>query len=68
YNAMLALGLLVSVFLPDAESALAIRRFCLFYVIVVGCYGAYSLKSYKLFAIQALPAIIALTATEIHLL
>ena len=62
YNGMLAVGLFLSLLIPDAASAMAIRRFCLGYIIVVGCYGGYSLKSYKVFAIQAVPAIIALIA------
>lgn len=64
YNGMLAIGLLSSLILPDAASAMAIRRYCLGFVIVVGCYGGYSLKNFKVFAIQALPAIVALFANE----
>lgn len=66
YNALLAAGLLLSLFIHDPASAMAIRRYCLAFVIIVGCYGAYSLKSYKVFAIQAFPAIIALLANELH--
>src|SRR6478672_11473296 len=55
YNLMLAFGLFVSFFLPG-NASVAIRIYCLFFVTVVGCYGAYSLKNYKVFAIQALPA------------
>jgi putative membrane protein len=62
YNGMLAVGLFLSLCIPEAASAMAIRRFCLGYIIVVGSYGGYSLKSYKVFAIQAVPAIIALIA------
>lgn len=65
YNGMLALGLLVSLMMPDPVSALAIRRYCLTFIIVVGCYGSYSLKSFKVFAIQAVPAIVALIANEL---
>lgn len=64
YNGMLAAGLLLSLILADPVSAMAIRRYCLCFIIVVGCYGCYSLKSFKVFAIQALPAIIALAANE----
>ena len=64
YNGMLALGLFISLFISDAASAMAIRRYCLCFIIAVGCYGAYSLKNFKVFTIQALPAIIALAATE----
>lgn len=65
YNAMLAVGLLLSLVIVDAASAMALRRFCLCYIIVVGCYGSYSLKSSKVLAIQVLPAIIALVANEL---
>lgn len=65
YNGMLALGLFISLIIPDATSAMAIRRYCLGFIIVVGCYGGYSLKSFKVFFIQALPAIIALVANEV---
>lgn len=65
YNGMLAVGLLISLSIPDVASAMAIRRYCLCFIIVVGCYGSYSLKSFKVFAIQALPAIIALVTNEL---
>lgn len=60
YNGLLAAGLILSLLLPDPTSALAIRRYCLSFIILVGCYGSYSLKNFKVFVIQALPAIIAL--------
>jgi putative membrane protein len=60
YNAVLALGLLFSFFIQDATSGMAIRKFCLTYIVIVGCYGAYSLKNWVVFFIQALPALIAL--------
>lgn len=63
YNLLLALGLLLSFCIPDVSSAIAIRRYCLFYIFVVGCYGAYSLKSKKVFMIQALPALIAIVTS-----
>jgi len=62
YNGMLALGLFISLILPDSSHAMAIRLYCLGFIIVVGCYGSYSLKSFKVFVIQALPAIIAFAA------
>lgn len=62
YNVLLAIGLLASFLISDLPSAIAIRVFCLCFIIAVGCYGWYSLKSFKVFAIQALPAIIALAA------
>lgn len=65
YNGMLAAGLLVSLIISDPVSAMAIRRYCLIFVIAVGCYGSYSLKNFKVFIIQALPAIIALIANEL---
>jgi putative membrane protein len=65
YNGMLAAGLLFSLLISDAASAIAIRQYCLFFIVVVGCYGAYSLKSLKVFVIQALPAIIALVAYQL---
>ena len=61
YNAMLALGLLVSFFIPDADSSMALRIYCLSFIVIVGIYGWYSLKSFKVFIIQSLPALIALT-------
>lgn len=64
YNGLLAAGLLLSLLVPDTTSGMAIRRYCLCFIIIVGCYGSYSLKSSKVFAIQALPAIIALIANE----
>lgn len=64
YNGMLAVGLFLSLMLADATSSIALQRYCLCFVIVVGCYGAYSLKSVKVLAIQALPALIALIARE----
>lgn len=60
YNGMLALGLFISLIIQDPVSAMAIRMYCLCFIIVVGIYGSYSLKSLKVFVIQALPAIIAL--------
>lgn len=60
YNALLASGLLLSFFIQDATSAIAIRKYCLSYIVIVGCYGAYSLKNGVVFLIQALPALIAL--------
>ena len=66
YNGMLAVGLLLSLVLPDALGALAIRLYCLGFVVVVGCYGSYSLKSLKVFAIQALPALIVFIALIYH--
>lgn len=59
YNGMLAAGLLLSFILPEGAGAMAIRLYCLGFIIVVGCYGSWSLKSLKVFAIQALPALIA---------
>jgi putative membrane protein len=66
YNGLLALGLLLSFFLSDPVSAMAIRCYCLAFIVFVGCYGWYSLKSFKVFVIQALPALIALVATYAH--
>lgn len=63
YNGMLAAGLFLSLFIQDPGSAVAIRLYCLSFIIVVGCYGGYSLKSIKVVAIQAFPAFIALLAT-----
>lgn len=60
YNGMLAAGLLLSFIIPDAAGAMAVRSYCLFFISVVGCYGAYSLGNFKVFAIQALPALVAL--------
>ena len=60
YNALLAAGLLLSFFIPDADSAMAIRKYCLSYIVIVGCYGAYSLKNIRVFLVQALPALLAL--------
>ncbi len=60
YNALLASGLLLSLLIPDVASAMAIRKFCLSYIVIVGCYGAYSMKNIIVFHIQALPALIAL--------
>lgn len=60
YNGMLALGLFISLIIQDPATAMAIRIYCLCFIIVVGCYGSYSLKSFKVFALQALPAMIAL--------
>jgi len=60
YNALLAAGLLFSLLIPDVASAMAIRIFCLSYIVIVGCYGAYSLKNFIIFLIQALPALLAL--------
>ncbi len=65
YNGILALGLLATFFMSDPVSAMAIRRFCLCFIIAAGCYGWHSLKSIKVFAIQSLPAIIALAASYI---
>lgn len=65
YNGLLAIGLFLSLFITDPTSAMAIRRYCLCFIIVVGSYGGYSLKSFKVFAIQALPAFIALIAKEV---
>lgn len=65
YNGLLAVGLLLSLVMPDAASSMAIRRYCLCYIIIVGCYGGYSLKSFKVFVVQAVPAIIALVANEL---
>lgn len=59
YNGMLAVGLLLSLVLPESAGAMAIRLYCLGFIIAVGCYGSWSLKSLKVFAIQALPALIA---------
>lgn len=63
YNCLLALGLLLSFLITDPTSALAVRRYCLGYIVIVGCYGAYSMRSSKVFLIQALPALIALATS-----
>lgn len=63
YNCLLGLGLLLSFFITDPASAIAVRRYCLGFVIIVGCYGAYSLRSFKVLALQALPALIALATS-----
>lgn len=62
YNGMLAVGLLATFFIPDQTPAMAIRFYCLLFVIVVGSYGWYSLKNYRVFLVQALPALVALIA------
>lgn len=64
YNGMLAVGLFLSLMISDPVSALAIRRYCLGFIFIVGCYGAYSLKTSRVFVVQALPALLALVATE----
>jgi putative membrane protein len=64
YNGMLALGLLLTFVIPDVTSAMAIRRYCLWFIVVVGCYGSYSLRSIKVLGIQVIPALIALIANE----
>lgn len=60
YNGFLALGLLLTFFMHNPEGAIAVRSYCLSFIVIVGCYGAYSLRSQKVFLIQALPALIAL--------
>lgn len=57
YNGLLALGLILSFFIPNWEP---VRLYCLIYIVIAGLYGAYSLKNIKIFAIQSLPALIAL--------
>jgi len=59
YNGMLGIGLLTTLGLPWAEAALAIRLFCLSFIVVVGAYGALTVNK-RIFWIQAAPAILAL--------
>ncbi len=59
YNGFLAVGLLWSFFIENAEWQKNIQFFFLGCVIVAGIYGALS-ASRKIFFVQALPAILAL--------
>ncbi len=59
YNGMLAVGLLVTFFIPDTTAALAIRFYCLSFIVAVSLYGAYSV-SYRILFTQGLPALLAL--------
>ena len=59
YNGFLAVGLLWSFFIENAELQKNIQFFFLGCVIVAGIYGALS-ASRKIFFVQALPAILAL--------
>lgn len=63
YNGLLALGLLLSFIIPDPASALAVRRYCLGFIVIAGAYGAYSLNNSQVLWIQSLPALIALLAS-----
>lgn len=65
YNGLLALGLLLSFYLPH-ESGTAVRLYCLAFIAIVSLYGWYSV-SFRIFLIQGVPALIALGASLLSL-
>lgn len=64
YNGVLALGLILSFFLPEVSGD-AIRYYCLAFIIVVSIYGWYTIN-FKVLLVQGGPAIIALVAGVLH--
>ncbi len=65
YNGFLALGLLLSFFLPDRD-AYIFRLYLLACVVIAGCYGGWTV-SVRIFFLQALPALVAFALTYIFL-
>lgn len=63
YNALLGLGLIGSV-IANKPWSLALRKYILGFIVIVGMYGAYSV-TYRILLIQAIPSCIALLLCSI---
>lgn len=61
YNGLLAMGLLLSFYLPDEQSRMAVRLYCLSFIAIASLYGWYSV-SFRIFLFQGIPALIAIAA------
>lgn len=61
YNGLLAAGLIASFFM-DAPCDIAVRSYCLVFILAVSLYGWYSVN-FRIFLVQGLPALLALVFT-----